>query len=524
MLKKRITSIFLSIFIVIGVVVSDYCNVMAVDIPTAFWGTLEYSRAFFTAMQTGGAFDRGINFEDFTRSTQRQWQNLAPKVMEAYQLFCFYKEKVVVSAEHPDWTMEQINSEAVTRSFKLKNDFEDNAIKVQSTTGNITLKDWKYWQEFCKEFSDIAKNGVGGNIGSSDINDNTVISGKAISLVNGFSFNTETSKSSLGSKTFVYNDLNYINKFVVSNGSNIIGSEETIGGVMSDRVRIPYLKMISYDWSGGGFQADIYAVDVNILTQEIITISNRRFVTNINPTSDFEQLANDFAANSSLPVIYVGSDWDADQTYINNNGFTFLAVNEGGSSQTLDWQYKAQEALDDSEAGSAIKKGNASQSAKTVVREGSVPIKRSSLKEGEEEGSKVVSGQIGWDIPQSRVIEGQIANPAEEDEEIRQIGVIDVPEEDIVTPNEDDTEIVVPEDAEIVRPDIPDLPVPIAEIIKIQYGPFYPTSMDITEFFPFCIPFDIAYCINKFRVGEGEAPVVTIPIVYPRVLQGTLGE
>ena len=116
MLKKRLTSIFLSIFIVFGVVASDYCTVMAVDIPTAFWGTLEASRSWFTAMQAGGAFDRGISFNQFVNTTSEQWQEAERKVMEAYKLYLFYRYQIDITDKFPNMTIEEVRQEALRLS------------------------------------------------------------------------------------------------------------------------------------------------------------------------------------------------------------------------------------------------------------------------------------------------------------------------------------------------------------------------------------------------------------------------
>lgn len=518
-MKKRVISIILSIMIVFGVVVSDYQTVMAIDIPTAFWGTLEASRAFFTALYAGGALDHGISLSDFIASNQREWMELAPRVLEAYQAFCFYKEKIVVSAEHPDWNMSDIDREAMSRAFVLKNRFNENAITVSgNTTGQITAKDWGYWKEFCGEFAKVAH---GGNIGSSTIGPNTVVYPKVYYPTEDYKLSAENSKSSIGSDTFVYDGDNYICKFDWdSNGTNNNIDNIELGGVLSDRVRIPFLKITAW---GGPCLNVVSFVDVNILTKQIIGIFESNYRNSFTLYS--EQPMYNIINNTQLPVICeISSNADNNvNSYINEHGFEIFAVSTGGEpSQALDWQYAAENALNSNKAGESIKNGTKENSV-PLVRDNSIPIKRSSLKEEEKDGQKVVSGVIGWDIPETKVIEGTIADPRTEEDYKRATGVIDVPIDDVIDYPED-VEVVVPDDADIVIPDNPDLPIPIAKLLEIQYGPFYPVAMDITEFFPFCIPFDIAYCINKFNVGEGTAPVLHIPIKYPNKLKATLGD
>ena len=521
-MKKRITSIILSIMIVFGVVVSDYQTVMAIDIPTAFWGTLEASRAFFTALYAGGALDHGISLSDFTASNQREWLELAPRVMEAYQAFCFYKEKIIVSAENPSWSTEQINSESMSRALVLKNRFNENAITVSgNTTGQITAKDWGYWREFCKEFSAIALNGIG----SSDISSNTPVS--VTIRNNGSGLTTpKVDITNIYGNTLSFQNNNYIYKGKYNSASinnseikNNINEIEVIS-TDSSRVIIPFI-IIQNDLYNNRLVYKLVKSHYKILTGEFMG-SNDDIWNIVYYSSELRQgVVNEIINNSEFPIVLcTNSNYSETYNGVNEN---ILSIKTNiNSSPALDWQYGIQNAVDSNKAGESIKNGTKENSV-PLVRDNSIPIKRSSLKEEEKDGQKVVSGVIGWDIPETKVIEGTIADPRTEDDYKRATGVIDVPIDDVID-YPDDVEVVIPDDAEIVRPDNPDLPIPITKLLQIQYGPFYPVAMDITEFFPFCIPFDIAYCINKFNVGEGTAPVLHIPIKYPNKLKATLGD
>lgn len=508
MLKKRLTSIFLSIFIVIGVVASDYCTVMAADIPTAFWGTLEASRAWFTAMQAGGAFDRGISFNQFVNTTSEQWQEVERKTMQAFKLYLFYRYQIDVTEKFPNMTVEEVRQEALRLSNITYNSFMEKAINVSDTTKEgITVQDFKYWKEFCKEFSSVSKNGLG----SGELLPNTVI--------NTVTYNpdnvaiTSQKMENLGENCFSYNDHYYVYK------GKFFNQDFDYSNVPTDRVRIPFAYMFCSLSSYNCWKVLEY-IDVNRLTGDVIT---RQAPINSYVGGYSPSVYNQCNAQSNLPLCFF-EDKTSYIDYTNNlvnNYAEKLSVSVGQSA--LDWQYEIDDSLKNT-AGTSIKDGNAQQKSKEVVREGSVPVKRSSLKEEEKEGSKVVSGVIGWDIPKTEVIEAGVADPKEENKTIEDMGIIDVPAEEIENPDIPG-EVIIPGEAEVVVPDEPiPIPIPISDIFKIQYGPFYPTSMDITEFFPFCIPFDFAYCVNKFRVGEGEAPVIDFPIVYPKKLQPILGE
>ena len=144
-MRKRIVSMILAVMIPILVIVTDYNSVMAVDLPTAFWGTLEASRAWFTAMQAGGAFDRGISFNQFVNTTSEQWQEAERKVMEAYKLYLFYRYQIDITDKFPNMTIEEVRQEAIRLGTISYNSFMEKVINVSHTTKEgITVQDFKY--------------------------------------------------------------------------------------------------------------------------------------------------------------------------------------------------------------------------------------------------------------------------------------------------------------------------------------------------------------------------------------------
>ena len=229
-MKKRIISFIIAVNVFVLALLIPYKSVNAFDIPTALWGTLEASRAFFTALSAGGALDRGISWDDFILTDDADWQNLYAKTMEAYTLFCITKEKVKVALEYPDMSIDDINAEAGRRGTKIVTDFINNGINVTNTTGKITVRDFQYWQEFCHEFSSIAKNGLG-NAGDV-IGDDTVINPN---ITNTTSFSLPDGLTNIGANAFSYNGLFYISKGKVNN--NDVDYSEN---VPTDRIRIPY--------------------------------------------------------------------------------------------------------------------------------------------------------------------------------------------------------------------------------------------------------------------------------------------
>lgn len=517
-MKKRIVSFILSILVIFFTLFNSYDNVKAFDIPTAFWGTMEASRAYWTAMNTGGALKNGINFEAIERSSREDMQKLQTQILIAYTAFCIYKEKIALKLSHPDWTEDQVNEEAISLGNKDSEDFKKSAINVDNTTNGLTLKDWKYWKEFCDQISYIAQNGLG----SGQIGANTSVNGKI------FDFNLRLidnlyNSSNVGGNTFVYNDYYYINKGVVpsydpNNGWSTTTYEFT--DVPTDRVRIGFMEFSLY-WSG---QLDINYkfIDINRLTGEYITNGSWQGITNrviYNFSGNYYEVVQGIINNCQFPCAVADTNYYRPSLKYQNIAYeSLLSVSQGSSTE--EYQTMIEDALGDSEAGKSIKEGGRAKTE--IILPDSIPVKRSGIKVGEEEAE----GVIGWDIPDARVIEGAIADPNTEEEEIKATGVISVPESKVIGATDETTVVAWDKDEPISVPtdDTESISVPITDVISIQGGDYYPEQFSLDELFPFCIPFDIYHCIQKFNVSSGEAPIIHLPIIYPNALKGVLGD
>ena len=510
-MKKNFFCVILAFSVFLSSLLLSYENVNAFDLPTAFWGTLEYSRAFWTAMNTGGAFKNGISLHSFELASRDDMQDFQTKVLLSYKAFCVWKELNKIKTENPSISEEEANSQAMTQGEQDYNSFVNNAINVNGTTKNITLKDYGYWREFCKSFTSIAKNGLG----SGDISPNSRIT-VPLYIYQGITGVTATPQNNIGANTFVYDDKYYITSGHYTYYDKYNGTYESVsvdvGDVPTDRIRVPVV--YTYDF-GSGTSCQLVYLDFNRLSGSYIG-ANAQASENLGESNNFISNVNRFISTTDIPMCIYKDRNDFNTYRTNLENFVIQDI----STPALDWQYDIDHALQ-TQVGVSVKEGG--QEKADVVPDGYIPVKRSGLKVGEE----TATGVIGWDIPDTATLEGAIANPNEKEREERiATGIISVPAEDVVGADEDDTAITFPRDAAI---DVPEDEDPAKEetvddVIADQGGEFYPTQMDITEFFPFCIPFDIAYCVNKFHVSVGSAPVIHIPIVYPRALQGILGE
>lgn len=507
---KRIFLIFIS-FCIFGITIySDYQTVKAVDIPTAFWGTLEAARAFWTALNAGGGVrGGGVSMATFEHSSREDMHELQTQVMIAYTAFCIWKEKAQLKIDHPDWSEDEINQQAEVNGRLASDRFQNSAINVTDTTKNLTIKDYGYWKEFCSSFNSIAKNGLGGSLDS-----NTTVRGKVSDLGNKYNFEN---LENIGSNTFEYNGYNYIfsGQYRQYQNSNWIIKEYVASEVATDRVRIPFIYISRYSSNIVDYYKEF--IDVNRLTGQIITSSAFDVLHGLTiRTNEFDDIQNSLVSQTSFPVIINLNKENFDLT--NFDYEKYLCVSEGKNNEV--YEQDIENALDSTEAGKAIKEG-AKDGQEEIIKSGSIPVKRSSVRTGEE----TATGVVGWDVPDARTLEGAIAVPDNQDDVVEGMGIISVPE-DIVTPKDEDTVAEWAKDEPISIPDTRDEPIskPIDDVISDQYGDYYPTQISLADFFPFCIPFDIYYCVQKFNVGQGDAPIIHIPIVYPKVLQGALGE
>lgn len=506
----------MSVCIIGFTVITDYQEVKAVDIPTAFWGTLEASRAFWTALNAGGGVrGGGVSMSAFEHSSREDLHELQVQVMLAYTAFCIWKEKGKLELDHPDWSEEEVSQQAEVNGRLASDRFQNSAINVTDTTKNLTIKDFGYWKEFCNTFNSIAKNGLG--IGSSGIVKGKVISNSGNIILN----NNETT----GENTFLYNDKYYVQKsnYRWWNGSSWEIKEYQPLNIPTDRVRIPYIAFKLYNNNTVDYLK--LFIDVNRLTGEIITRGSFDTLQGVSGVSSIglEQVIINMVSRSGsvFPIIIddtISSDGDYIESIANNYSEN-LSV-ENSNSNVQEYEQDIKNALDFTEAGKAIREG-AKDGQEEIIKSGAIPVKRSSVRTGEE----TATGEVGWDVPNTRTLEGAIAVPGTQDDVVEGMGIITVPE-DVVTPKDDDTVAEWAKDEPISIPDTKDEPIskPIDDVISDQYGDYYPTQISLGDFFPFCIPFDIYYCVQKFNVGQGEAPIIHIPIVYPRALQGALGE
>lgn len=508
-MKKRFLSLLLALIVFLSSVTVPYYETMAFDIPTAFWGTIEAGRAMFTALEAGGGMSNGISLSKLELSSRNDIQRFQTQILIAYEAFCIYKEKLRIALENPSLSENEVNEMATSSGTKISNDFKNNAINVNTTTGKLSVKDYGYWKDFCNNLSYIAKNGLG----QGDFDDNTIIESQVYVEDNFLSITSEPLKN-IGSNCFVYND-----NYYVSAGKYVNRDFSFMENVPTDRIRIPYIIMYNYVNTNNVY-SEIKAIDVNRLSGEVITESYSS-LSLIGNVSNYTQYANDMVRTSNFPIGIFNVVISADEKVINwrNNYVENLRIkNVGGNVQTYQAQIK--DALDNNLVGESIKEGGVAR--ENIVSDNTIPVKRSSLTTKEE----TVEGVVGWDIPDTAAIVEGIADPNNREEEAEGMGIITVPENAIEDVDEPGGVIAIPKHTPISIPETEDEPIPttIDDVISIQSGEFYPSQIDITEFFPFCIPFDIAYCVNKFHVSVGSAPIIHIPIVYPTTLQGTLGE
>lgn len=105
-------------------------------------------------------------------------------------------------------------------------------------------------------------------------------------------------------------------------------------------------------------------------------------------------------------------------------------------------------------------------------------------------------------------------------------GVADVPVTDTGTGEDDTLPLSVPLDTPLTVTGISDSAIDqsgstaVSDSVAADFTGLDDYTMDLTRFFPFCIPFDLAALFQKFE-AEAAAPVVDIPFPNPAAPEGT---
>lgn len=523
--SKRILMLFLAFWITFVSVFSAYEETVYSAEYVAGIVTATASGPLLTALLVGGAVVAGgIAVYKLATTTPEDYRDFKNGLKTGFQEFVADREKQIALEEDASLTDQEASDLGVQNAREHVNNFWDKAVDTtRRSVSGIKQKTMQYWKEFNAEISDVADNGIEEN---NDITSTTIIKPNAQnftgSVIEGLNIVPEDNVGAncreiggswyiykggwvSGEVNFAYNDTIY--PFVeirvrLNDQNQITGSSAYLMYYQNGQI-YQYAVQNSFGTTNQDIQNNIERFGINLKT----------FILKMNDTLNINNFHNDMIQHYGV----------------------LLAVAGAGASVPI-WKRSINTALNNSKYGQALKEGRRNkiqngESVSPTFKENSTPVRKSGIQTHD----GVVNGEVGYDIPSDATWDGAIdADPSGYRKVVNGTGVLSVPDSAITGTADRDTRVEFPEDT-IVEDTVADDPAdpdnnepteekPAKDVIDSQGGDFYPTALDLTNIFPFCIPFDIIYLVNEFNVSSGEAPTVTIPIVYPEALQGVLGE
>lgn len=511
------------------------------------------------AMLMGGSalVTSGV-FVDYITSTpidqlKTDIKEMGNDIKGLYETWLERGERQRIQAENALLSAEEVASQAITSAKNKAQKFWDNAVNVKGETKDLEKEDFHNWQSFNVEMNNMY-----------------------IDMYKSYTNDTNKNEYQKWVKESAYDIFNYNNNANSIVKKEINGKEYITSGLgfenkkMNERVdSIPFCRLLFEKLDDGTICVYLTNMYYNYVNGSITTISNNKIIHGYRGTVIQDEYIQE-QLNSSSVYTYLDDRgrYDGD-IFIENvkDDYSVLSINNGGNDdldeslkemlkriaqmnllKALIENYQRVKEERENQGGGAVKE-------RTPVKEGNVPIKASSVKSstttndqtGEEE--KTYTGAVGWSVPDDQTTAQTIVNyyiydhegvyddslpydypyddvgvadPSYPDERTRgATGVLSIPDENVHPKsgtNEIDRDAPVEGTAEATAdPDDPDDPVdpekPFNEIFENL--PYVPQNMDLTQLFPFCIPFDIIYLFEKFQADRAEAPVLELVIPMP---------
>ena len=484
-----------------------------------------------TALLVGGAVVAGgVAAYKIATTDAEDYRSFASGIKQGFQEFVADQEKQILLEQNQSLTEQEAADQGVAIARDKVNSFFSNAITTtKNTVKNIPLEISRYWSLYNKIIGNVADNGLGGVD------------------IQGFSTHNYTNYSGFTNPTMP----------IASNIITIDGKGYAKGGTIKKSPNNDIEELSVYDYatsvsfpcmqffihndvneSGVSIEGYIWRTEVNKDTGNIVRINSYYYSSFRSP--DVVSAINSCIAGCTVPVFINNTNGQL-QTLLQNQWSDLLSI--GGSSETpKTWERTINNTLNNTKFGDAIQTGrkqlvNNGDWIGSIYQEDSVPVNKTGINEVD----GVMSGSIGWQIPQTW--DDYFSGGIPFRDVVGGTGSIGVPVPDIVPDigtYPDRKVIEWPADADIQDSadypiDDPDDPTadpdkpqeipdkPAQDVLDEQGGSYYPTAIDLTNFFPFCIPFDIIYLVDKFDAHGEQAPVITIPIVYPQMIQGAMG-
>lgn len=493
-----------------------------------------------TALLIGGVVVAGgVAVYKIATTDAEDYRNFASGIKQGFQEFVADREKQIALEQNSSLTDQEASDIGVANARETVNNFFDNAITTtKNTAKNITFNAVKYWNLYSKIIAEVSDVGISDNNG--EIGSNTKI---LTPFYNTSGIDVQYNvKSNIGSKCSVLNNKYYIQSgtYPVLENNQLTSSEYTASS--SDTMfYIPYLSVCLYTSSG---RVDWTLNVLNVRKSNLQVVGSNTLYSYYFENSSPEQGISYLSQLMSLCTIpfYLwastpnGSTSVGPLTLFNDDAF----VVSSSGVEVPDYKRTVSNTLNNTKFGDAIQSGrrqlvNNGDWVGSIFKEDSIPVNKVGLRENE----GVMTGDIGWQIPQTwdDYFGGGLPFP----NVVGDTGTIAVPGREVI-PGVMPKDVVIdfPADADVQDSDdypkehpdegegegekpqeIPEKPA--QDVFETQGGSYYPSAMDLTNIFPFCIPFDLIYLVEKFDIHGENAPVITIPIMYPKVMADANG-
>lgn len=517
-----------SIIIFLSVQGAYYESVEAAEWVTSIAGAIGFGGPA-AALIVGGVIvvgGVGIAVEKWLSMTPSERDEFVSGIKNGFNSFVAKQEAVIAKEQDQSLTDQQAADIGVANARDVVNNFSHNALEATRTTGrNLWTKSVDYWKKFSNSVvNDLLDNGLQQEQVTVPSPSNPV----SRPTFDGQNWVTSNVMTNSNSGFISYNGRYFINK------GEFFGSEynyTVIHTSSSTQYRFPWCYRVnSYNSSGNKIgeviSLNIVNVYVSNSTGQITSINGTRATYRERVSFTQEELNQITFPLVSLNNTYQDPSYADTLNYVEQNFYQVLPV---GLQQVEQYLLDLYNLMLDNKLGQILQElrdqANA-QGAISAYKSDSIPVKKQGIttKEGE------AVGRVGWDIPSDDVLDGVLEGVLPFPDVYPEIGVLEVPWPS-VSDQPTAGEIEWPVDDEVSDPARPDDDDPTADpddpdvgdILEDQGGNFYPAAMDLTEFFPFCIPFDIIYLVNKMYVTP-QAPSITLVYAYPQALRSTLGD
>lgn len=496
-----------------------------------------------TALMIGGVVVAGgVALYELSQTNAEDYRNFASGIKNGFMEFVSEQEKQIALEQDSSLTDQEAANRGVANAREIVNDFWSGAIDtVKNTTENIKFNAVKYWDLYSRiigQTADIEDTG-NGSIQIGDSLKKNSLTNDSVNLDIELNLVSTTYKSR--DEIRVVDGKNYIMVGQFYNGYNYYNID---GGIVN-----PYgngysaIPFINVEYTPAGYYVNLYGINIDLIGQTYddnlnvgsIIQGNGRYITR---KWTFEEL-NTLLNECDFPIV-IGDIEESSAIRQNfyNQFVNYLSVSSVAGVTPV-WIRTIKETLNNTHIGKSIQTGrkqlvNNGDWVGSIFQEDSVPVKKTgiSVLDG------VVSGELGWDIPNARTWDDVFSGGKPYADVVGKTGAIGVPDDVITGTKSGDRVIEYPDVSDVQdTADYPDVGTdnpaddkpqsipekPQTEVFENQGGTYYPNAIDLTNIFPFCIPFDIIYLIEKFDTGGENAPVITIPIIYPNVIQSAMG-